>query len=99
MADGTTWEDIHAERIARFSKMTPEEWARYNAKAMLDLEIIWMLASRKLDDMAGDDRTGELAQLSAEAGEVFHAVKGLHRRMDGLAARAMSLPVARDGSR
>lgn len=99
MADGTTWTDIHANRIARYRAMTPEEWAQHNAKAMLNLEIIWMLATEKLDSMAGDDRTGEMAQMGAEAGEVFHTVKALHRRMDALAARAMGLPVTRDGSR
>lgn len=100
MADGgMTWEEAHAKRIDRFRDMSPEEWAKRNAKAMLDLEIIWKLASAKLDDMAGDDRTGDLAQLSAEAGELFHRVKGLHRAMDSLAARAMNLPVTRDGSR
>ena len=66
---------------------------------MLDLEIIWKLASARACDAAGDDRTGEQAQLSAECGEIFHAVKGLHRRMDRVAAQAMSLPVTRDGSR
>lgn len=99
MADGTTWAEMHEKRIDRFRGMSPEEWATQNAKAMLNLEIIWMLAAEKLDCMAGDDRTGEMAQLGAEAGEVFHAVKGLHRRMDALAARAMGLPVTRDGSR
>lgn len=100
MADGNmTWTEIHAKRIERFRGMTEAEWAARNAKAMLDLEIIWHLAEEKLCGLAGDDRNGTLAQLSAEAGEVFHSVKAVHRHMDRVAAQAMSLPVSRSGAR
>lgn len=94
MADGNvTWNQAHARRIERFADMGMDEWAKRNAKAMLDLEIIWHLAEARLCELAGDDRTGETAQLSAEAGEVFHSIKALHRHMDRVAASSMSLPV------
>lgn len=94
MADGNMrWDETHAKRIERFANMSLDDWAKRNAKAMLDLEIIWHLAESRLCDLAGDDRTGDTAQLSAEAGEVFHSIKALHRHMDRVAASAMSLPV------
>lgn len=100
MADGNmTWTEIHAKRIEHFRGMSEADWAKRNAKAMLDLEIIWHLAEDRLCGMAGDDRNGTLAQLSAEAGEVFHSVKALHRHMDRVASQAMSLPVSRSGER
>ena len=100
MADGQMkWADTHAKRIERFSEMSLDEWAKRNAKSMLDLEIIWHLAEAKFCEMAGDDRTGDNAKLSAEAGEVYHSIKALHRHMDRVAASAMSLPVSRSGER
>lgn len=100
MADGSIrWDEAHEKRIQHFAAMTPEDWAKRNAKAMLDLEIIWHLAEAKLCEAAGDDRTGEMARLSAEAGEVFHNVKSLHRQMDRVAASAMSLPVTQASRR
>lgn len=99
MADGTTWKEIHAKRIERFREMNLDEWAKRNAKAMLDLEIIWMLASERACELAGDNRTGDMAILSAECGEVYHNTKALHRQMDQVAAKGMDLPVTRDGSR
>jgi|GEM_PF-3618283 len=100
MADGgMTWEDTHAKRIERFRGMDVEEWAKRNAGAMRDLEIIWMLASERLCNEAGDDRFGALALLSADANDIMHQLKSLHRRMDKVAAQGMSLPMPRDGSR
>lgn len=100
MADGNmTWQEQHADRIARFAAMGEAEWAKRNAKAMLDLEIIWHLAEQRLCDLAGEDRHGATAQLSAEAGEVFHQIKALHRHMDRVAASAMSLPVTQASRR
>lgn len=100
MADGQmTWADTHAERIERFALFDNASLARRNAKAMLDLEIIWHVVESKACDMAGDERTGEFATLSAEAGEMFHSLKALHRRMDVIAANAMNLGVSRSGER
>ena len=100
MADGQmTWADTHAKRIERFAEMSEEEWARRNAKAMLDLEIIWFVAESRACEMAGDDRTGDMAELSAECGEIFHSTKALHRHMDRVAAKGMGLPVSRSGER
>ena len=99
MTDSTTWTETHAKRIEKFAAMPEAELARFNAKAMLDLEIIWHVAEARLCDKAGDNRTGERAQMSAEAGEIFHTIKALHRHMDRFAAGAMSLNVSTKSER
>lgn len=99
MANGTTWAETHAKRIERFAEMNEADLAKRNAKAMLDLEIIWSVVEARACEIAGDERTGDMATLSAEAGEMFHSIKALHRRMDVIAAGAMGLPVSRSGER
>jgi hypothetical protein len=94
-----TWADTHAKRIERFAEMSEPDLAKRNAKAMLDLEVIWHVVEARACDLAGDARTGDMATLSAEAGEMFHSIKALHRRMDVIAAGAMGLPVSRSGER
>jgi hypothetical protein len=100
MADGKmTWAETHAKRIDQFAEKDEAALAMHNAKAMRDLEIIWHVVEARACELAGDARTGNLATLSAEAGEIFHNLKALHRRMDVIAANAMFLPVSRSGER
>lgn len=94
-----TWADTHAKRIERFAEMSESDLAKRNARSMLDLEVIWHVVEARACDLAGDARTGDMATLSAEAGEMFHSIKALHRRMDVIAAGAMGLPVSRSGER
>lgn len=86
--------DYKTRRMAKLAAMSPDEWEARHARAINDLELIWLLAADKLEEMAGQDDCGQTMQDAAEAHEIHLAFTQLHRRADRFAARVNDRPIA-----
>lgn len=83
---------------ARFENMTQDQIIKLHSRSIASLEMIWQEVATRLDAMAGDDRTGEMAQKAAMAEAMLFELKGFHRRADAFAAK-FGNPAARTGER
>lgn len=87
------------KRAEQIAAMSDDQLFHLHSKCMTDLELIWLHVAEELDKRAGDDRTGETAQLAAAAHANYFDLKAFHRRADGLGNRVAGFPVARSGER
>lgn len=78
---------------------TEAELVKRNSASMKRLEGIWDEVARRMDERAGDDRCGAMAQGMAEAERIRAQLTDLHRRMDVFAAQYGDVPIARSGER
>jgi hypothetical protein len=87
------------KRKEQIAAMSEDQLLHLHQKCMRDIELSWKVVAERLDERAGDERTGEQAYLSAWARSKFFYAKAFHCDADRFAAKAGGVPVPRSGER